>query len=1049
MRIHGVSRAPTGDALGIRAAAALLCALLALGATVAHAQQSSEGAPHDDGREPPREGESRERAGDGDAASPDGVERAPTGADDGPPGEGSDPTEGGAHPDDAPGGGPLEDRPQSEGAESEGAESEGAQDEAEPGGDGRGEEGGAQSGVRGRIVNARTGEGLADAVVLANGPRGGSSATTDESGGYAIALPPGVYTLSALYDLFHGARMPRVRVRSARFTDLTLTLEPIDDSVVTEEVEIVYRADTASAAAQDQLRAASTGIGEGMGSQQMSRSGASDAGSAARNVVGVSLEGASLNVRGLGGRYTLVLLNGVSLPSTDPDVPAVDLDLFPTSVIDSLQVSKAFLPDLPGNFAGGVLDLRTVRFPTRFTFELGASLGINTQATFADRLSYRGGDLDFLAIDDGTRALPSGLQDRVQITRSGPYDSFAAIEAAAERFPNVWQYERALAVPGLGFDVTLGDSIDLGGQRRFGYLVTAGYGYDLARTLGTSVTRPRFAADGSLEAFGQYDVEVSREEMQLSALGTASLELGQDDVFTLLSLFNRSATDETQLQSGENAELGAGQRTDRWQMQWIARTLWFNQLRGDHRNLFGSRLRLRWTGFASYGGREEPDRRSVTYGPQGSLLRWLEKSQSGERFYSDLDQLDGGGHLDLRFPLWSEGWGTVGGDVRYSSREFLIRRLRMLQDPRNMDQEVYTAPIEQLFDAQAIGTITRLQEFTRPDDSYLSTQGYYAAFAMLETPLVGPLSVTMGARFEAFEQAVQSRSPFLSERDDGDTMVRGTSRTDLDVLPAANFRLELEDHMVLRAGYGMTVARPQVRELAPYQYYDFVRDRNVQGNPDLVRTLIQNVDLRWEWFFGEGEILAVSAFYKYFESPIELQVFNPSTYDSQYVNAREAQNVGAELEGRLSLRRLSDALEHFTLAGNLALIWSQVSFSAMDAGAVQAERPLYGQAPYVANLSLAFDHPETGLSASLVYNVVGPRVDLVGTRVNERILPNQLRDPFHSLDLVLGWRLDDHLRLRVKARNLLYQEQTYSQGNLITERVQAGTSVTLSIAYSE
>jgi outer membrane receptor protein involved in Fe transport len=903
------------------------------------------------------------------------------------------------------------------------------------------------SGVRGRVVDSRTGAGLPDAVVMAQGPRGSATAMTDEAGAYTLVLPPGLYTVSALYDLYHGARMPRVRVRSARWSDLVLTLDPIDDNVVAEEIEIVYRADTTSAAAQDQLRAASSGIGEGMGAAQMSQSGASDAGSAARNVVGVSLEGANLNIRGLGGRYTLVLLNGVPLPSTDPDVPSVDLDLFPTSVIDALQIAKAFQPDLPGSFAGGVLDIRTVRFPRQFTFELSGGLRMNSMTAFRDTFGYRGGDLDWLGVDDGTRALPSGLNDRVAVSRNGAYQSFDAVEAVAERFPNIWGLQDQTLGLGFGLELTLGDAIALGDQRRFGYLVTASYDY-APSFRGNGSARLGDARMAGVNEQYRYEGGTAGEEVALNALGTASLELGQDDVVTFLSLFNRIASDETSLQRGFNYDLMGD--VERWQLQYIARTLFFNQLRGDHRNMFGTRLRLRWQAYGGYAGREEPDRRTVTYGPQGSIARrWLEKSQSGERFYSSLEQLDAGGVLDLRFPLWSQAWADVGLHFRNTSRSFLNRRFRMMQDPRNMDQEAYQADIEELFGPQGIGTLTRIQEFSRPDDSYVAEQRYYAAYAMLETPIAGPLSLTGGARFEAFEQRIASQSPIPAENTMPTEEVRGTDRTDADVLPAANLRLELTEGMVLRAAYGMTVARPQIRELAPYQYYDFIRDRNVQGNPDLARTLIQNADLRWEWFFGTGEILAFSLFYKYFDQPIELLIRNQQNYDSQFINASQAHNLGGEAELRFNFRRFAPELSILTFEANVAVVWSTVQLPTELAGAVRSERPLYGQAPYVANLSLHLDEPASGLRASVVYNLTGPRLTDVGTRVGDVILPDIYRQPFHSLDLVLTWRVDDHLRLRLKLQNLLFQEELFVQGtDFLVARFEPGMSGSLGLTYS-
>ncbi len=978
--------------------------------------------------------------------------------------------EGGAPAGDDPGEGDADDA-DSDDADSDDADSddEGGDDE---GGD-YGDEGDgdvvddpdaptADTGIRGRIVDAHTGEGLPDAVVIARREGQVENTVTNETGGYVLVVPPGTYSVLSYTDLYHGARMRRVVVRSARWRDLTLTLEPIDADAVAEEVEIVYRADTASAAAQDQLRAASSGIGEGMGSEQMSQSGASDAGSAARNVAGVSLEGTNLNIRGLGGAYTLVLLNGVQLPSTDPDSPSVDLDLFPTSIIDNLFVSKAFLPNLPGNFAGGVLDIRTVRFPREFTLQLGIGTGANTLSTFQDQLTYRGGGLDVLGIDDGTRAMPDGLDQRLTVSgrfdpNPGPYMSDADIEPIAERFPNIWQFGRAMGVPDVDVEAVMGDSFDLGGDNRFGYLVTAGYEYQQRRAVGVSRPRPTAVVENDrlqdLVQTNDYNYEVGGEEVRLFGLGTASLELGQEHLISFLSLFNRTTTDETSRTTGYDQDLEGP--LERWQLQMVSRTMWFNQLRGDHRNLFGERLRLRWSAYGAYAARDEPDRRTVAYGQQGDISdRWLEKSQSGERFYSELGQLDFGGTLDLRFPLWTQAFGSVGGHLRTSSRDFANRRFRFQQSPSATDQNAYTAPVEELLGPDGNGPLTRLREFTRDNDSYSSQQDYYAGYLMLETPLGDALSLTAGARFEAFRQLVASASPIEAEQQIDPDPADLTDRTDMDVLPGASLRLEVADGMFLRAAYGMTARRPNIRELAPYQYYDFVRDRNINGNPMLQRTLIQNADLRWEWFFDEGEILAFSVFYKYLDQPIELQIQNPTTYDSAFVNASYAHNLGGEAELRFNFRHLAPELSFLSFSGTFAVVWSQVTLPDSVSGAVTSSRQLFGQSPYVANLSLVLDEPETGISASVVYNLTGPRLTDVGTRQNTVLLPNIERSAFHSLDVILGWRFEEHWRLRLKFRNLLFQAQEFVfqsnddyEGGFLTQRIDPGMSASLSLGF--
>ncbi|MEM9195191.1 MAG: TonB-dependent receptor, partial [Myxococcota bacterium] len=788
-----------------------------------------------------------------------------------------------------------------------------------------------QTGIHGHILDSASGQGLEMAPVLIQG-RGETRTTLTETGGvYRVYLPPGAYTVRSYYDLFHGARIDRVRVRRARFTEIDLTLDPIEvEEEIVEEIEILYRANTATAAAQDQLRRESSGIGEGVGAEQMSQQGSSDAGSAASRVVGVNVSNSQLVVRGLGGRYTRVLLNGVPVPSTDPDRPGVDLDLFPTSVVESLTVSKAFLPNLPANWAGGLLQIDTVDFPTEFTLEVGLTARANTQTTFRDRLNYDGGGLDFLGFDDGTRALPDEVPDeRVTVTRNGGFQTFESVNPVARSFGDTWQFEETTGLPGIGIDITVGDSISLGDDEedgRFGYLVAAGYSYDATRQIGLSRPRPRVAPDGSLQVFNDYEVERGTDEVQVGGLATASLELGTDHLFTWLGMFNRTMEDQTERQTGTDAELDAGARADRWQLQYVARTLGFTQLLGDHQNLFGSKLRLRWTGFAAFGQRDEPDRRSVTYGSQGAAIRWLEKSNSGERFFSDLDQTDFGGNLNLRFPLWTEGWGSIGGAVSTSGRTLINRRFRFLQDPTNPDQTQYQRPVEEILGDEGIGTLVRLREFSRADDSYESRQSTYSAFAMLETPIAGPLSFSGGARLEVFDQAVESRSPFAREEQDPEELEENrTDRTDLDVLPGVALKVALTETMMIRAAYGMTVARPQIRELAPYQYYDFQRDRNVQGNPDLNRTLIHNADVRWEWFFGEGEIIAVSVFFKEFIDPIELQILNPVNYDAQFINAESARNIGGEIELRVGLGRIAPFLEPFSIGGNVALITSSVT----------------------------------------------------------------------------------------------------------------------------
>jgi hypothetical protein len=906
-----------------------------------------------------------------------------------------------------------------------------------------------RTGIRGRILDHKTSQPLKVAPILAQGADGRTrTGLTDEHGAFQLYLPPGVYTLRSYYSMYHGVRMPRVRVTRGAFTSTRLVLDPIDvgQDVAVAEIEIPYRADTTTIAAQDQLRKESKGIGEGMGAQQMSQQGAGDAGAAARRVVGVTMDGSQLVIRGLGGRYVRVFLNGLPIPNTDPDFPSVDLDLFPTQIIDNLNIQKVFLPETPGDFAGGVLDINTVSFPRKFMVSAGIGAAYNSETTFRKMLTYKGGSYDWLGYDDGTRALPGVVQDKklIRPTRQGgPFPTLPEFEAAGEQFKNIWNTQRTTALPQMGFNLTVGNSINFAKKRRIGYLASIVYEYAAERQTGVNRPRPAATSTGDAEKRAEYQVESGTQSVQLSAIGTGSIDLGVDHSVTLLTLFNRSMDDQTRFRTGNNPEYPIPPY-ESWQFRFLGRTIFVNQLLGDHRNLGGTRLRLRWSGFYDQAQRDEPDQRVIRYGnTSGVERRWI---PTADRLWSDLKQQDYGGTAQLRFPLWAEAWGTVGGRAVITDREFNTRRFVIGESPTSSDASFFRADPETIFNAENMGPRTQTTDFTKDTDSYTASQQSYAGFLSVETPIVGRLSATGGARLEAFKQTVQSRSPFASDNTAERLAANRTQRTDIDVLPGVALKYALSELMILRAAYGITLSRPQVRELAPYDYYDFLRDRLVIGNPDLKTAKIHNVDLRWEWFFGEGQVLAVSGFYKKFYDPIELGIVRPETGDSQYQNAKGATNFGAEVELRSDLARLAKALRRLTFSGNLSLIDSKIDL--VDTGATRNARRLAGQAPYVINLSLRCSFPEIKTSLGLVYNVVGPRIVDVGARVTgDLILPDVIEQPFNSLDLIASKGLPGGFSLKFKARNLLFQHRVLKQGTLTTLDLNSGITLSLGLGY--
>lgn len=905
-----------------------------------------------------------------------------------------------------------------------------------------------ETGVQGQVVSRRPKKVLPDAPVLAKGVEDGKLRTTltDERGRYRLYLPPGNYTLRSYYDLYHGARWDDVAVKRGAFKRINFILDPISQKDAgVEEQEVIYQADTTTEAAQLAIRKETVVVQDAISSEEISRAGDSTAKGAVKRVVGVTIdEDGRIIVRGLADRYNQILLNGVPIPGVDPDIPSVKLDVFPTDIVSNLAVVKVPRPDLPGAFAGGLLMVDTTKYPRDLMIKIGGSLGFNSLSTGRQMPTYQGGRRDWIGYDDGTRSLPGLVgNNRLDVGRGGDgsrYQTNEQVSQVGRSFPTIWNPRTKTAIPNLSLKASIGKSGDLRKEdRTAGFLLSFIYDYEEAIRTGFN-KRYRFNAQGEADQILQdFDIKAGKQEVLWGTFGSGYLELDPDNFLNVTSMFSRVTDDTTINQLGAREDTGLDVPQTRNSYNFIGRTVFFNQLTGDHRNLGDTQARFQWNASGGFGRRDEPDRRFIEQFTDEQLVF------RATRFYSDLNQYYVGGTSSVRFPLYeafeSTAYGSVGFNGGFQDRDFTARRFVHQQLGNNQlvgDPEV-------IFNDLNMGTISTIREVTRIEDSYAASNTLLGGYAQLETPIAPWLRFLGLLRFEAFRQEVQSQSPFSESQDP--SLISSTNRTDLDPLPSANFSFQINDEMFVKLGYGMTVIRPAIRELAPFLYRDFVRGWNIEGNPNLQRTRVQNAEARYEYYFGGTDLIAATVFFKYFKNPIEFVIFNQVNSSAGYANAEKAWLVGGEVELRLGFGRFHEKLDRIFFVGNVAVMESRTTLPAGAGISGNLERPLFNQSPFVTNLSLRFDDPGSRVMVGLVYNSFGKRIVEAGSAAGDFIIPDVFELPQHLLDFIVTWKPTPHVKLGLKWKNIAFAKKRYQQGAEQVLRENFGTTVSIGAEY--
>lgn len=913
--------------------------------------------------------------------------------------------------------------------------------------------------VTGTVVESSNGESIIEAQITVVGTK--FKALTDLDGNYRLELPPGTYDLRVFYEGHKPRRVQRAVVAKGQTLRVDVSLEP--ESAEPEPVrEIEVTPDRSSSATQILIRRNAANVGDAVSAQEIARTPDRNAAEAARRVVGATiLDGRFVYVRGLGERYTNALLNGSPLPSPEPDRQAVPLDLFPSLVLSDISILKTFTPDMPGDFAGGSVSIHT-RQPTE-TFQVAAtlSMGVNTETTFRERLSYKGGSLDFLGIDSGKRGLPKGFPSYKLVSGidkpTGGKVTDEEVWAAGRRINSSMATNRSVAPPSHGLNIVAGGTIPLGSLGKLG--ATAALTYNRRFSIVKDAIVRQFyhypdpqSPDSPFPYLAQVDNkgEIGNDQVSWGGLAVVSWAPSNDHRITFTGLTSRSSDNEARVLSGYNE--GSDAELEDTRLRFLSRGLFFGELAGEHkvRSLRGMEVHYRLSG--SLATLDEPDTRQTSYQlfeqADGTIGRFWNATPtlSGQHFFGSQSERALGGALDVTLPVL-EGKtplrAKAGAFLQLRERDFDTRRFHFRQQTGVSFTE-YIRPADEIFTDENIGPIVDFNEWTQATDSYVASTDLYAGYLMADFTPAPWIRLIGGARVEAWSQSLSSFDRFIP-----DTRVE-TGQDSFEVLPALSLVFKTTKDSNLRASISRTVARPQLRELAPFLFSDFVGSRDLVGNPDLKPSSIVNGDLRFEVFPGAADVVAVSAFYKQFYDPIETIILGGTSNGLQtFANARGARVLGVELEVKKGLGSLSPVLADLSPIANVTVSTSRVDLDPTLGTQTSKVRPLVGQSPVVVNLGLDYTNETSGTRARVVYNVSAPRIQAAGA--NE--LLDTYEQPRHLLDVAIAQRIGKYLDLKLTIENLLQAPYRLTFGpenqeERIVEERQPGTSFSLSATVS-
>lgn len=866
----------------------------------------------------------------------------------------------------------------------------------------------AQTGsITGTITDSKTKEPIIGGSVLVQGTQIGTS--TDLEGKFSIKnLKVGTYSLQVSY-VGYQTSIVAVVVEPDKATDVIVTL--LEESDQLEEVVVTgTRSRDTEVSIVRSIRESKLVV-NGISAQQISKSQDRDAAQVVRRVPGVTLlDDRFVVVRGLASRYSNVMLNGVLAPSTEADSRAFSFDIIPSGLLDRMMVYKSGAAELPGDFAGSIVEVSTKSAVEENFTNFSFSGGLRAGTSFTTQQSQERASTEWLTFDNGFRNLPKNAP----ADYSSLGNNVQKIEQESRRFANTWGLEKVNVAPDVRFGVDLGRNFDIGSVN-----ISSINSLSYSRT--NQYNRIEFnrfqnyQEDGTSIDFFNYKDDQFTQNARIGLLSNWSIKAGPKTKIEFKNLYNRMGSTQTTIREGDNDFRTQYYRN--YSFRYTERSVYSGQLEGRH-ELKPNISKITWLAGYTRADRSEPDwKRVITARAQGAtdevpfvvVIPYSTSASNASHFYQDLNEYNVTNRLDYQRKFRAKE-GIEGSELKtgywieYKERSFDARSIGHIVRGAGLDPEIGSLPFDQIFDPANVrfnGGHT-ISENTQVTDSYSASNFLAAGYVSFNFSPSTKFHLTPGIRIEYNRQQLQTPEGVGSAKVDNPIT---------SFLPFLNMSYDLTDKSLVRLAYSKTVNRPEFREIAPFSFYDFDNQANILGNSKLNIADIQNVDLRWELYPSQGESISAGVFYKYFNNPIEANI-DPGTDDPVffYNNADRAQDFGVEIEIRKALAAGSSVrfLNNTSVILNATYIHSVINLKNDGTLVEKDTRPMQGQSPYIINAGLFYNDEEKGLQINAQYNVFGKRIAFVGVPGK----PTWWEMPRNLLDLTISKRVGKFVDIR-------------------------------------